>query len=381
MVSVQAQVPKQINYQAVIRDASGAPVTSQAISLKFSFYASASNGTVEYSETQSVTTNGFGLVSLQIGTGTPVSGTWDAIDWQGAVQYLGVAADLTGGSTYTELSNSKLSSVPYALQSAHSADNQWSIDGTDIINNNNGGVGIGAKPDLSAALDITANGKGLLIPRMKESELPTSPAEGLLVYQTDNIPGFYYYSIGQWHSMNGNPGAAAGGAIIPFASGSTPVALTTVAGGLAGTGSAIGFGSNAQNILIGNGAQIDPTGTNNNFAFVVPRTGTITSLSGSFTNTTAVSAIGSTLIITGQLYQSQDPMSNTFIPVPGATITLTPDFTGVVSIGQTAIGTQDGLNIPVTQGTRLMMVYFMTAQGLSLVQTLNGTISGGLNIQ
>jgi len=92
-----------------------------------------------------------------------------------------VATDLTGGNTFTELSNSKLSSVPYALQAEHSADNQWKIGGTDIINKNAGGVGIGAKPDASAALDITASGKGLLIPRMKQAELPASPAEGLLV--------------------------------------------------------------------------------------------------------------------------------------------------------------------------------------------------------
>lgn len=378
-ITVSAQVPRQINYQAVIRNTSGTPVTNQAISLKFTFYANTPSGTVEYSETQAVSTNSFGLVNLQIGTGTLVTGSWDAIDWNGAVQFLGVAADLTGGSAYTELSNSKLSSVPYALQAEHSADNQWKIDGTDIINNNEGGVGIGAKPDGSAALDITATGKGLLIPRMNQSELPTSPVEGLLVYQTDNTPGFYYYSGGQWHPISSNTGATAGGAIIPFSSGATPVNLTTVLGGIAGSVAAVGSGSNTPVVL--NGGIIDLTGSTSNVAFVVPRNGTITSLSGFFANTAALSLIGTNLTITGQLYQSIDPLSNIFVPVPGTMINLNPGLTGIVSVGQTLSGSLSGLAVPVTQGTRLMMVYSISTSGLSVAQNISGTISGGLNIQ
>jgi len=46
-LSVKAQVPKQINYQAVIRNNTGTPVTNQAITVKFTFYANAANGSVE----------------------------------------------------------------------------------------------------------------------------------------------------------------------------------------------------------------------------------------------------------------------------------------------------------------------------------------------
>ena len=56
------------------------------------------------------------------------------------------------------------------------------------------GVGIGtATPDASAALDITATGKGLLVPRLAQSQrlANASPATGLLVYQTNGSqPGF-----------------------------------------------------------------------------------------------------------------------------------------------------------------------------------------------
>jgi hypothetical protein len=51
-------------------------------------------------------------------------------------------------------------------------------------------------PDNSAQLDITSTSRGLLIPRLTLTQRNTiiSPATGLLIYQTDNQPGFYYNS-------------------------------------------------------------------------------------------------------------------------------------------------------------------------------------------
>lgn len=58
----------------------------------------------------------------------------------------------------------------------------------------------GATPDGSSMLDITSTTKGLLIPRMLESERTavSSPVQGLMVYQTDNTEGFYYYNGSTW---------------------------------------------------------------------------------------------------------------------------------------------------------------------------------------
>ena len=61
----------------------------------------------------------------------------------------------------------------------------------------NAQVGIGiAVPDASSQLDVTSADKGVLIPRMLAAARTgiTSPATGLLVYQTDGTPGFYYNS-------------------------------------------------------------------------------------------------------------------------------------------------------------------------------------------
>lgn len=62
-------------------------------------------------------------------------------------------------------------------------------------------VGIGTTtPDASSVLDITATDAGLLIPRMLQSERDAiqDPATGLMVYQTNNTPGFYYYDGSGW---------------------------------------------------------------------------------------------------------------------------------------------------------------------------------------
>ncbi len=62
-------------------------------------------------------------------------------------------------------------------------------------------VGIGtASPSASSLLDITSTDAGLLIPRMLQSERDAiqDPATGLMVYQTNNTPGFYYYDGSGW---------------------------------------------------------------------------------------------------------------------------------------------------------------------------------------
>ena len=62
-------------------------------------------------------------------------------------------------------------------------------------------VGVGTTtPDASSALDITSTTKGLLIPRMTAAQRDaiSSPAIGLMIYQTDGTVGFYYYNGSSW---------------------------------------------------------------------------------------------------------------------------------------------------------------------------------------
>lgn len=62
-------------------------------------------------------------------------------------------------------------------------------------------VGIGTTtPDASSALEIESTSRGLLIPRMTEAQrlAITTPANGLLVYETDATPGFWYFDGTNW---------------------------------------------------------------------------------------------------------------------------------------------------------------------------------------
>jgi len=68
-------------------------------------------------------------------------------------------------------------------------------------------VGIGtATPNASAQLDISSTSKGMLVPRMTMAQrnAVVTPANGLLIYQTDNTPGFYFYNGSSWVSIAGS---------------------------------------------------------------------------------------------------------------------------------------------------------------------------------
>ena len=119
--SVWAQSPEKMSYQAVVRDASNALVTTQAVGMQISILQGSATGTVVYIETQTPTTNANGLVSLEIGTGTLVSGDFTTIDWANGTYFIKTETDPTGGTTYTITGTSQLMSVPYALH-ANTAD-------------------------------------------------------------------------------------------------------------------------------------------------------------------------------------------------------------------------------------------------------------------
>jgi len=59
-------------------------------------------------------------------------------------------------------------------------------------------------PNASAALDIDTTGLGLLIPRMTKAQRDSivSPSTALLIYQTNNTPGFYYYDGNKWAAIS-----------------------------------------------------------------------------------------------------------------------------------------------------------------------------------
>ena len=113
------QAPQKMSYQAVIRNSNDSLLISTPVSMRISLVQGTPSGTVVFSETQTATTNANGLVSLQIGMGTVVTGTFACIDWAAGPYYVKTETDLSGGTNYTIISSNELLSVPYALFSAN----------------------------------------------------------------------------------------------------------------------------------------------------------------------------------------------------------------------------------------------------------------------
>ena len=117
--SVFAQAPQKMSYQAVIRNSSNALITSTPVGMKISILQGSPTGTAVYVETQTPSTNANGLVSLEIGTGTIVTGTFATINWAAGPYFIKTETDPTGGTAYTIAGTNELMSVPYALFSAN----------------------------------------------------------------------------------------------------------------------------------------------------------------------------------------------------------------------------------------------------------------------
>jgi hypothetical protein len=110
-----AQAPEAFKYQALARDLSGQAVINSPVSLRLSILDGSVAGPVVFQESHSVTTNGQGLFSLNVGEGSLLAGSFAGIDWANGEKFLKIEADLTGGTNFEELGISQLLSVPYAL--------------------------------------------------------------------------------------------------------------------------------------------------------------------------------------------------------------------------------------------------------------------------
>ncbi|MCG2417659.1 hypothetical protein K8089_01400 [Aequorivita sp. F47161] len=112
---VWAQAPEKMSYQAVIRDASDVLVTNTTVGMKISILKTTAVGTPVYEEIQTATTNANGLVSLEVGAGTVLSGDFSTIGWGTDAYFIKTETDPTGGTSYSISGTSQLLSVPYAL--------------------------------------------------------------------------------------------------------------------------------------------------------------------------------------------------------------------------------------------------------------------------
>jgi hypothetical protein len=147
------QAPEAFKYQAVIRDGSSLILTNQAVGMQLMIRQGSVGGPAVYTETFAATTNGYGLVNLEIGTGT-TSDDFTTIDWANDTYFMETAVDVTGGTSYIVMGTSQLMSVPYALH-AKTAESIVGTGGSGILNF--------ILPTLTTNVtDITSNGATLV---------------------------------------------------------------------------------------------------------------------------------------------------------------------------------------------------------------------------
>jgi hypothetical protein len=150
-LSVSAQIPQALNYQAIARNSLGQIIPSQNVGVRFTVL-DLTGTNILYQETHNSNTNNFGLFTLAIGKGTAISGTFPTIDWSAAGdKYLKVEIAPQGGTNYTIQGITQLLSVPYALYSE-----KTKLIGGNAVTITNGNT-INANYIAGTAINITGN--------------------------------------------------------------------------------------------------------------------------------------------------------------------------------------------------------------------------------
>ena len=103
--NVNAQAPPQgVNYQAVARNNAGAILPNQALTVRDGIISTAPNGTLQWQETHSVTTNTFGLFNIILGQGTTTGAgalsSFSLISWGASTMFLKV--EINNGAGFLE---------------------------------------------------------------------------------------------------------------------------------------------------------------------------------------------------------------------------------------------------------------------------------------
>ena len=153
--SVFAQAPQKMSYQAVIRNSSKALITATPVGMKISILKGSATGTAVYVETQTASTNANGLVSVEIGSGTVVTGTFAGIDWAAGPYFIKSETDPTGGTGYTIVGTNELMSVPYALFSANGTPGATGAAGSSGANGAQGPIGLTGATGAQGPIGLT----------------------------------------------------------------------------------------------------------------------------------------------------------------------------------------------------------------------------------
>jgi len=149
--ALYAQVPEQLNYQAVARNNQGVALSNQTIQARLSIVRGAST---LYTETRLITTNLLGLFNVQIGSpgATSSSGVFADINWAANTPnptQLKVELDLTNTNIFTDMGTQPFSTVPTAF---------WAEKSIEVLNLAGRYIDPVTVPTIGARLSWDGNG-------------------------------------------------------------------------------------------------------------------------------------------------------------------------------------------------------------------------------
>ena len=356
----QAQVPQAISYQAVARNAAGAALVNQTISIRITIKDNSSGGPTIYSETHTgVSTNQFGLFTIEVGNGNPVTGTFTSINWGTNTKFMKVEMDPAGGSSYIDMGTSQMLSVPFALYAGAVA---------------GGGAGDNWGTQ-SAATNSTLTGNGT-------SGSPLGIAQ----------QGATNSQVLQWNGTAWAPATITGGVGDNW--GTQSVVTNSTLTGTGVTGNSLGLaqqGATNGQVLKWNGASWAPASDLDNDAQTLSINGSNLSISNgntvvlptgtTYTQGTGISIAGNVISNTGDLSTSNELQT---LSISGNTLTISSGNSVILPTGTTYTqGTGISLAGNVITNTAPDQVVTLTGTGSTTVTgtypnfTINSTGGGG----
>jgi len=215
-----SQAPQSIPYQAVVRNTDGSVMASTSITMTFKIHDVSATGPVVYEETHSTSSNTQGLVSLNVGAGSVVTGTFASINWGSGAKFLQVL--MNTGSGNVDLGTQQMMSVPYALYAEKANTTNVSVSAVgDTLYLGNGNFIL--VPGISNSNIQVESGLGAsLLPGVTQCAAQTISASGCDGLTTLEYQGYTYELVeiaGQcWFKENLRASSFNDGTPITFAS-------------------------------------------------------------------------------------------------------------------------------------------------------------------
>ncbi|TYB76452.1 tail fiber domain-containing protein [Bizionia myxarmorum] len=257
LISYTAIAQNGINYKAIIKDANGNIIANDLISVQFTILQGVAQTNV-YQEIRTPTTDANGIIIINIGEGTPVSGTFNAIDWASDTTFLNTK--INTGAGLVDMGTTEFKTVPYALH-AETAAVANNVSGLEIINEGNGNGWRLKGRDPSNYANI-----GLYAVDISTSLVPSTTAGATGNYATaigyaTKASNLYTTAMGVFSEASANSSTAMGRSTVASGSNSTAMGYGTEAFG--SNSSTLGSGTFASGTnSVATGDDTEATGDN-----------------------------------------------------------------------------------------------------------------------